>query len=133
MGHLMRAFAMARALAINARVVFLNGGPFPAGMTPPKNVEIFNLPPLGMRPDSTLHSLDSRYSAEESMLVRRDLILDLFNSLDPDLLLIELFPFGRKKFAGEIEPLLELARSKPASKRPVVVCSLRDILVGQPA
>jgi predicted glycosyltransferase len=42
---------------------------------------------------------------------------------------VELFPFGRKKFAGELMPLLELAREDASP--PLVVSSLRDILVGR--
>src|SRR5205085_12450591 len=40
----------------------------------------------------------------------------------------ELFPFGRRKFADELLPLLEEARADRA-RQPLVVCSLRDILV----
>jgi predicted glycosyltransferase len=43
---------------------------------------------------------------------------------------IELFPFGRKKFAAELVPLLERAR-QPGGGRPLVACSLRDILVSR--
>ncbi|MCJ7830398.1 MAG: glycosyl transferase, partial [Desulfobacterales bacterium] len=46
----------------------------------------------------------------------------------PDLFLIELYPFGRKAFGFELEPLLEGIRTRrlPFAR---VVCSLRDILV----
>src|SRR6185369_8347412 len=39
------------------------------------------------------------------------------------------FPFGRKKFANEILPLLHAARERET--RALVVCSLRDILVSR--
>jgi predicted glycosyltransferase len=42
---------------------------------------------------------------------------------------IELFPFGRLKFAYELIPLLE--RAKAAGSPTKVVCSLRDILVSK--
>jgi predicted glycosyltransferase len=45
--------------------------------------------------------------------------------------MVELFPFGRKKFASELLPLLERARQR-GRRQPLVVCSLRDILVGRP-
>ena len=45
------------------------------------------------------------------------------------MVLVELFPFGRTKFAGELLPLLEAARAAGAR----VVCSLRDILVARAA
>src|SRR5262249_23686671 len=54
-------------------------------------------------------------------------LLKLFDELRPDALLIELFPFGRKRFALELIPLLERARSR--SEETLVACSLRDILV----
>ncbi len=44
-------------------------------------------------------------------------------------LVVELYPFGRKKFAVEIEPLIELVRGGGGK----VVCSVRDILVNQRA
>ena len=56
------------------------------------------------------------------------MIRECFRDTTPDVVLIELFPFGRKKFASELMPLLEAARS--AGPPPFVACSLRDILVG---
>jgi predicted glycosyltransferase len=52
--------------------------------------------------------------------------------VQPRVLFIELFPFGRKKFATELLPLLEAAKEEGA-RRPLVCCSLRDILVGKQA
>lgn len=50
-----------------------------------------------------------------------------FDALNPDVLIIELFPFGRRMFAFELVPLLAQARSIfPVTP---VICSLRDILV----
>ena len=43
----------------------------------------------------------------------------------PAVVFVELFPFGRAKFARELVPLLELAREGGA----MTACSLRDILV----
>jgi predicted glycosyltransferase len=43
----------------------------------------------------------------------------------PVAVVVELFPFGRKKLAGELVPLLEEARGAGAA----VVCSVRDLLV----
>ena len=44
------------------------------------------------------------------------------------MLLIELYPFGRRKFEFELVPLLDAVAALGAD-RPRVVCSLRDILV----
>src|SRR3989441_12957595 len=77
-------------------------------------------------PRSTLFPYTTLFRSQ----LRQKIILEIFHSLRPNVLLIELFPFGRKKFANELLPLLEEARIA-RRPRPVVVCSLRDILVGQ--
>lgn len=130
MGHLVRSLALATSLAERFRVVLLNGGPLPRALTPPDAVEVISLPPLGMAPDGSLFSHDRRRRLERAQQRRQDLILSAFQTLCPQVVFIELFPFGRKKFAGELLPLLEKARNMGA-QRPLVLCSLRDILVSQ--
>jgi len=90
-------------------------------------VEIINLPPLRLA-DGQLISCDNRYSVEQAQDARLDQILSVFRRLSPEVLLIELYPFGRKKFEFELLPLLEEAKTQPCSA-PLIVCSLRDILV----
>jgi predicted glycosyltransferase len=58
---------------------------------------------------------------------RRDRLLRTIDRVRPDLVLTELFPFGRRHLRSEIVPLLEAARSQ--QPRPAIVCSVRDILV----
>lgn len=127
MGHLVRALTLAEALAERFKVVFLNGGRFPDNTVPPEGIEIINLPPLGMAEDNSLYSQDERYSLVEAQAVRKQKILEVFNEYHPQAILIELFPFGRKKFAAELLPLLKAA--KRSKNRPLVMCSLRDIMV----
>ena len=54
LGHLVRSFALAGALAERFRVVLLNGGRLPRGLPTPPGVEIVSLPPLGMTVDGAL-------------------------------------------------------------------------------
>ena len=126
-GHLTRSFALARALAGPFRVVFLNGGPVPAGVPVPDNVEVVNLPPLGMDDGHNLVSRSAARGLLEAQLQRHELITEAARMLQPAVALVELFPFGRKKFAGEILGLIRAARAQRPDAR--VVCSLRDILV----
>jgi predicted glycosyltransferase len=126
LGHLVRSFALAGALAERFRVVLLNGGRLPRGLPVPPGVEFESLPPLGMDVDGTLVSRDGRRSPERALELRRERMLALQAQLRPDVVFVELFPFGRKKFATELVPLLETAREAGA----LTVCSLRDILVG---
>jgi predicted glycosyltransferase len=127
MGHLVRAFQLVEALTEDFHVVFLNGGRFPGNTDSPRAVEVVDLPALGMDASGALVSLDARYSTEEAQRLRRAAVLDTFRRLSPGVVIAEMFPFGRKKFSGELLPLLEEARGRTPA--PVILCSLRDILV----
>ncbi|MEQ1907279.1 MAG: glycosyltransferase [Vicinamibacterales bacterium] len=128
MGHFVRSSAMAERLSHAFDIVFLNGGPVPAGLPFPDAVERIDLPPLGMREDATLVSLTPGLTVDEALQRRRDQMIALLNARQPDVVLIELFPFGRRKFECELIPLLTAAHARGAD-RPLIVCSLRDLLV----
>jgi hypothetical protein len=53
-------------------------------------------------------------------------------ALRPAVVIAELFPFGRRAFAGEIQALIDEGRAQPAGPA-LVACSVRDILVGRGA
>jgi predicted glycosyltransferase len=124
-GHLTRSFALANALRERFRVVFLNGGRLPDGIAVPDGIECIDLPPLGMDDGHTVISRDTGFDVQAARDERRRLIDRAVASTKPALLLVELFPFGRKKFANEILPMIRAARTHGAR----VACSLRDILV----
>jgi predicted glycosyltransferase len=126
-GHLTRSFALATALAQRFRVVFLNGGRLPPGVRVPSEIERIDLPPLGMDDGHTVVSRDAGLDVAAARAERRRLIDAAVVSSRPDVLLVELFPFGRKKFAAEILPMIRAARAQPGGA--LVACSLRDILV----
>jgi predicted glycosyltransferase len=129
MGHLVRSLALADSLAKRFRVVLLNGGRMPKGVVVPAGVEVVNLSPLGMNDAGKLVSHDKRISVERALECRQMTIRESFEKVSPAVVFVELFPFGRKKFAGELLPLLQAAR-RPET-RALVVCSVRDILVSQ--
>ncbi len=126
-GHLTRSFALAAALREHFNVVFLNGGRLPPGVPVPAGIECIDLPPLGMDDGHTVISRGAEQDVATAMAERRARIDAAVERTRPAVLLVELFPFGRKKFAGEILPLIRRARRLPHPAR--VVCSLRDILV----
>jgi predicted glycosyltransferase len=129
MGHLVRSLALADRLSRRFRVMLLNGGRLPASIKVPSNIQLVNLPPLGIDEANQLVSHDKRISVERALDRRQKMIRVAFDNLRPVAVLVELFPFGRKKFANEILPLLRAARSKET--RALVVSSLRDILVSR--
>ncbi len=102
MGHLIRSFSIVDGLANHFDVVFLNGGPLPEGQKPPQKIEIINLPPLGFDAEMQLLSRDSNHSVAQAQRLRLEIMRKALRSVKPEVLLIELFPFGRKKFAAEL-------------------------------
>jgi len=76
---------------------------------------------------SGLQPVDTGRSLEEIKERRKVQLIELLDFLQPDLLLIELFPFGRCGFRFELDPLLAHVRRQQKKCR--VVCSVRDILV----
>jgi predicted glycosyltransferase len=125
LGHLMRSYALCEKLADRFRVVLLCGGELPHGIAPPANTEIVALPPLGVKPGEGFGSGDPRYTTEDAWAIRAQRIHETLHSTRPKVVLVELFPFGRAKFARELIPLLEKAHELGA----FTACSLRDILV----
>ena len=130
LGHLVRSLALADALQERFDVVLLNGGRFPAGLEVPAGVRVVHLAPLGLDDDYALVSHDPSVDVGTACASRVAAILDALERHRPSVVLLELYPFGRKKFAFEIEPLLAAVDAMGAD-RPRVVCSVRDILVNQ--
>ena len=127
LGHLTRSYALSAALAAHFRVVLLCGGALPSEPRPPEGVEIVALPPVGVGHDGRFTSHDPGLTLEQAWAARRRRILGAFRALRPRAVLVELFPFGRAKFARELVPLLDEARASGAT----VACSLRDLLVSR--
>ena len=78
-GHLMRSLLLASKLAGRFRVVLLNGGPVPPGLDIPKDIEIVDLPPLGMPDGHELVSRDANFDLVKQKIVAvhmRDLCLE---------------------------------------------------------
>lgn len=130
LGHLVRSLALADSLQAHFDVVLLNGGRFPAGLEVPEGVTVVNLAPLGLDEGYALVSHDPALDVETAQASRVEAILDALHRYRPAVVLLELYPFGRKKFVFEIEPLLA-AVAALGSDAPKVVCSVRDILVNQ--
>ena len=127
-GHLARASLVAEALAgAGARVTLVTGGRPVAGF-PASGIDVVQLPSLAAGPSGfgdLVNEADLTVD-EEYKSQRRDLLLKTFHELNPDVLLIEAFPFGRGQMRFELLPLLDAARQRP--QPPLVATSVRDIL-----
>jgi predicted glycosyltransferase len=126
-GHFFRSLEICRALREH-EVMLVTGGSRVETLLP-KHVREIRLPDLRM--DQEFKGLySSRYGAslEQIKTERRQRLLALIEEERPDVFLIELYPFGRKAFRFELDPVLQALRTRklPAC---TILCSVRDILV----
>lgn len=132
LGHIVRSLAILRGLS-DFEVWLINGGA-PLGeetqhLIPP-DLRIVDLPPLvADREFSEVRPIDSMADPTIVGLARLRVLSETLARVRPEILLVELYPFGRMKFDSELRPLLEAARGMEPAPR--IVCSLRDILVAK--
>ncbi len=122
-GHARRAAAIARACADRGFEVLVASGRRPAG----EHLPWLALPRLGIRGQDFSTLVDERGRDADGRLLaeRRRRLLAAAAEFRPQAVVVDTWPFGRRRFAFEIEPLAQWARS--ASPPVLVVCSLRDI------
>lgn len=127
-GHLSRALTLGRAFAAAGHQVRVASGGFAAPQLNTDGVELLQLPPLrsdGV--DFTRLLTASGDVADTAYRTRRQAMLcAALTEMQPDVLITELYPFGRRNLAEEFQALLSAAQSLP--RRPVVLASIRDIL-----
>ena len=127
-GHLIRALALVDELKDHFDLIFLSGGKIPSNIQLPKDIEVIQLPPVEVNSYDLLISTDRRRTLKSVLRSRREKILQIFEKVRPDVLIVEFYPFGRLDFSGELLPLLEAAGNTNIKNRPLVLSSLRDIL-----
>ena len=128
-GHLTRAAALARAFARSGHETTLVSGGSPARLANMDEVTFVQLPPVRILGTDFKTLLDEAGAPidESYREARRNRLLETLKTARPDVLIAELFPFGRRVLAEEFTTLIDAARtSKP---RPLILCSIRDILV----
>lgn len=129
-GHVRRASLLAGALVeAGAEVTVLAGG-FPVPGIGFDGARVIQLPPARAADagfsavlDESGTPIDDAWKADRA---RR--LVAAFEAIRPDALIVETFPFGRRRFRFELEPLLQAAR---AAGRTFVASSVRDILVAK--
>lgn len=126
-GHLARMLRVAEAVAREGLGVTVLSGGMASGLPVPPGIRFIQLPPLRAR-DARFELVDATGAplGEEGRRERRDATLAAFAEIRPDALVIEGYPFARRKLRFELDPLIAAARAAPW--RPRVVCSVRDIV-----
>lgn len=135
MGHFFRSLEIDHALA-GHEVTLITGGT-PVSVSYPKHVQVIELPSLSMDEDfgtfvrtdeqGKKHPLTEQ-ELEGIKAQRATILTETLLALQPDIFLVELFPFGRKQFSFELMPVLELVKDN-AFPTMQTICSVRDILV----
>ncbi len=124
-GHLCRILLILKQMPEDSITLVLGGPEIDVSL--PNHVRVVQLPGLRMDEEfSGLLPVEPGQDVAEIKEQRTRKLEELFAELQPDLLLIELYPFGRNAFHFELLPLLALAKG---SIRCRVACSVRDILV----
>ena len=126
-GHLMRAVTISRALAESGCETVLVSGGMPVPNMNLGSARLQQLAPVRASEDFA-QLLDERGDAIDDHFksTRRDQLAECWRAAQPDVLVTELFPFGRRQMRYELVPLLKAAAESP--NPPIVVASVRDIL-----
>jgi predicted glycosyltransferase len=139
-GHVKRAATLAGAMAERGLEVTLAAGGVPMaspvpGLDPgpmPHGVEVIQLPAIRANDLSFAQLVDAagRPVDEPLWQERQARLQSLLALRRPQVLITEMFPFGRRAFRRELLPLLDAAAAM--RPRPWRLCSVRDILVRKP-
>jgi predicted glycosyltransferase len=127
-GHLARALTLARAyLAAGDTVCVVSGG-MPTPLLSANDVTMVQLPSVRSNgvDFSRLLTSDQTDATPEYLSQRQNRLLETLSDFAPDVLITELFPFGRRILRTEFQALLEAAKAQ--ANPPLVCASIRDIL-----
>ena len=127
-GHIKRASLLVQGwLEAGFEVTIVSGGE-PVPQFGFEGAELVQLPPVKAA-DASFSKLVDQHGCEldESFKQRRKTqLLQTLEQQQPELLVIENYPFGRRQLRWELKPLLQRARQLEVP--PQIVCSIRDIL-----
>ena len=127
-GHLQRSLRIAEALAQDGIAVTRVSGGKPVALPRNPSIRFVQLTPVGAR-DARFELIDSAGNPIDDALreARRAALLAAFATARPDAVVLEGFPFARRAFRFELEPLIGAVRA--TTPRPRLLCSVRDIVV----
>lgn len=127
-GHLARMAVLGRALAARGHRVRLVTGGRPAPIVKLAGLEVVQLPSVHCRGTDFATLLDETGAvASPAMLAERVAMLRAAcRDLCPQVVITELYPFGRRNLSAEFDALLEEAEA--LEPRPAILASIRDVL-----
>lgn len=123
-GHISRTLKICKAFT-DAQICLVTGGKY-IPLTLPDHIQHVHIPGLLSNTLFTeLHPEDESCSLEKTWSKRKNILSDLLFQNSFDLIVTEVFPFGRGQFRKEILHILELNKYKKYPAK--IACSLRDI------
>ena len=127
-GHLRRAINLGNAVkAYGGDVTVISGG-VQVTHFDTQQINIVQLPAIKSDGTNFTHLLQPEGIPIDAVYManRSDMLNTLIRDLDADVVITELFPFGRRVLRKEFISMLETVRALP--KRTLVLSSVRDIL-----
>ncbi|MDA0702441.1 MAG: glycosyltransferase [Proteobacteria bacterium] len=127
-GHLRRIALIARALAAAGHGTHVISGGLPVPDLDLGDASFLQLPALRAADESFSGLIDANGRMLDDALrtERRAILLNELATFRPDALIVEMYPFGRRALAFELEPLIDAARA--TRPRPLMLCSVRDVV-----
>lgn len=127
-GHFARMVALARALQSAGMTVRLLSGGRPVPMIATDGLDLVQLPPVHCRDAdfSVLYKDDGERVDTAFLELRAASLAAGVRDWQPDAVLAELYPFGRRSLRAEFEAMIAVARAM--QPRPAIICSIRDVL-----
>ncbi len=127
-GHLARAMVLGRAFAEAGHAVRVLSGGRPTRHVSGDGVTLVQLPALASDGTNFTRLLDvgGREAGPDILMLRMDRMAAEMRDFQPDVVITELFPFGRRVLAQEFLGLIDLGQQLP--RPPLVFASIRDIL-----
>jgi predicted glycosyltransferase len=110
-GSLHRAIALAAELTESLDVTILLDENTPMLVDAPEAIRFVYLPPLQVDPDSNVFDFNRTEQLRDSIIRRRDTILDVFEQLKPRVVIVDNFPFNQHRLRGEVLPMIERAHN----------------------
>jgi predicted glycosyltransferase len=127
-GHIKRASLLAKAWVDAGLEVTVASGGEAVAQFGFAGATLIQITPIKASDNSfsDLADAQGREIDEDFKQKRHQQLLTAFQQCQPDVLIIENYPFGRRQLRWELKPLLELAHQQ--SPKPIIASSIRDIL-----
>ena len=122
-GHYVRTFEIARALAPHHQVHWIEGGR-PVPHRPCPDLQMVKLPRICRDPAGSLVSVEASRSIAGIMEERAARLLEAIQRIRPEVFMVEYFPFSKWELADELLPAIDAVHAGGGR----VLCSLRDVV-----